>query len=87
MFKPGDVVRLKSGGPNMTVQRLVGVSDHQAIKLVDNYLRAKGCKDGDPVCQWFVGADLKSESFTKETLELVASPLVAPPATEPPATA
>lgn len=72
MFMTGDIVRLKSGGPNMTVQRLIGgKGSHPMIGTVDESLKLRGCKEGDPVCQWFVGRELKSDAFRYESLEHV----------------
>jgi uncharacterized protein YodC (DUF2158 family) len=39
---------------------------------VDNALKRMGCRDGDPVCQWFAGTELKSAPFRNEALEAVA---------------
>jgi len=72
MFKTGDVVKLKSGGPNMTVERLV---QGGANRTRDNILiLAKGYKDGDVMCQWFAGEELKSNVFTPDVLEIVTKP-------------
>ena len=72
MFKAGEVVRLKSGGPKMTAQRLIGDKDksHPMIATVDEALKLKGGREGDLVCMWFVGTELKSDAFREETLEL-----------------
>lgn len=57
-FKPGDVVRLKSGGPKMTVVKF----GSYRMGTLDGYL-----------CQWFdTKGDLKSDVFTEEMLETVA---------------
>ena len=76
MFNTGDVVQLKSGGPDMTVQRLIGDKEksHPMTSVADEYLRVKGYREGDPVCHWFVGAELKSEAFRQEMLKIVPPP-------------
>jgi uncharacterized protein YodC (DUF2158 family) len=51
----GDIVRLRSGGPDMTVQ---------AIPEDENY------KDFYR-CQWFAGKKLESGNFQEESLDLV----------------
>jgi uncharacterized protein YodC (DUF2158 family) len=78
MWKIGDVVRLKSGGPAMTVQRLLGEGRHVMAQLADEVMIARGFDRGDPVCQWFAGSEAKTEAFRKESLEPVGPP--APPA-------
>jgi uncharacterized protein YodC (DUF2158 family) len=55
-IKKGDVVRLKSGGPTMTVQN------------VGNYSRA-GVTDG-AFCIWFDGAKQQGHAFDRATLEI-----------------
>lgn len=56
-FEPGDIVALKSGGPNMTVKSI----------------RAEGFMDGDYYCQWFAGANLKGGYFHFDSLKRVKS--------------
>ncbi|MBI2512501.1 MAG: DUF2158 domain-containing protein [Opitutae bacterium] len=73
MFKTGDIVRLKSGGPKMTVQRLVGDKSSPMMAFVDQHLRTKGHQDGDVICQWFASSELKSETFFVDTLEAVVA--------------
>jgi len=54
-FEKGDEVRLKSGGPVMTVE---GIGD---------YSFGAGIEDG-VVCIWFEGAELKDHIFDAATL-------------------
>lgn len=55
-FSPGDVVRLKSGSPNMTVEQ-------QAETEILGETRVW--------CLWFDGAKQHSETFPPAALELV----------------
>jgi uncharacterized protein YodC (DUF2158 family) len=58
-FKEGDVVRLKSGGPMMTVSRAMYYS--YTLDGADIY------------CQWFVGNSLQSQKFPHDVLEIVTT--------------
>lgn len=54
--KAGDVVRIKSGGPWMTVS-------YTWEKYINNVLTEMS------YCQWFTGSELKEESFLSTSLE------------------
>ena len=72
-FKPDDLVKLKSGGPVMTVDHIIGqVHDTPIIVTVDESLRLRGFSNGDLVCIWYEGRDLKVEPFSAELLEPVS---------------
>ena len=69
-FKIGDVVQLKSGGPQMTVQRIIGADDSNfMIKTADEFLKTQGFKGGDLICQWFNGNKLESGTFKSNSLD------------------
>ena len=55
-FKVGDIVRLKSGGPEMTVKR-----EHE------EYSSKK--PNGTYDCQWFAGKKLEVGHFPEDSLE------------------
>lgn len=55
-FKVGDKVRLKSGGPDMTVKEL------DQLLAIDS---------DDILCTWFAGLKIQSGSFPPDTLERV----------------
>jgi len=57
MLRPGDVVRLKSGGPNMTVTPVGPMGQSQ----VANPVR----------CQWFDGDDLQDNIFEEACLDQI----------------
>lgn len=59
-FEKGDIVKLKSGGPKMSVQR-VNNKDSGTINLPAFSLRA----------QWFAGSTLKEGTFPFESLEKI----------------
>jgi uncharacterized protein YodC (DUF2158 family) len=68
--KIGDVVKLKSGGPQMTVQRIIGADDSNfMIKTTDEFLKTQGFSDGDVICQWFNGNKLESGTFKLDSLD------------------
>jgi uncharacterized protein YodC (DUF2158 family) len=54
-FKPGDVVRLKSGGPKMTVRKKSHNQINEAEPLV--------------TCVWFVNEEIREASFSPENLQ------------------
>ena len=54
-FKPGDVVRLKSGGPNMTVTQV----GERAMT-----------QEPEVWCVWFVGTKKFEDTFSPEALEI-----------------
>ena len=68
-FKIGEVVRLKSGGPPMTIQRIIGGPKlHVLATTGDEAYKVQGFRDGDVVCQWFEGgARLTSAAFAQDS--------------------
>ena len=65
----GDVVQLRSGGPKMTVQRLLGSDNSNiGVKAGDEFLKMRGFKDGDVICNWFESSSLKDGTFKIESL-------------------
>lgn len=56
-LKEGDVVKLNSGGEEMTISYVVGNGNH------DDMFKLQGFKDGDVVCQWFSGKEVKEKVF------------------------
>jgi uncharacterized protein YodC (DUF2158 family) len=53
-FKPGDVVKLKSGGPNMTVHNYIALGAGTASQTVR--------------CKWFAGAKSETGDFHEAAL-------------------
>jgi uncharacterized protein YodC (DUF2158 family) len=69
ILKVGDVVQLKSGGPKMTVQRIMGTDQNNiGVKASDEFLKMRGFRDGDVICHWFEGSSLKDGTFRAESL-------------------
>jgi uncharacterized protein YodC (DUF2158 family) len=65
----GDIVQLKSGGPKMTVQRVIGSNNNNlGLKATDEYYKIRGFEEGDLICQWFVGNSLKDGTFSAKSL-------------------
>jgi uncharacterized protein YodC (DUF2158 family) len=54
-FKVGTVVRLKSGGPQMTIEK---------------YVSTRG-ESTDLVCKWFVNEKIEVHNFEEEALEMI----------------
>jgi len=62
----GDVVQLKSGGPKMTIHKIVGGN-------IENELFAtvfKGADKGDIECKWFENGRIESAYFKPQMLVL-----------------
>jgi uncharacterized protein YodC (DUF2158 family) len=71
-MKKGSVVKLNSGGPEMTIKRFIGDSDSQGDKLSDFAHRQNGFKEGDPYCVWFDSSNkLKTGVFSTDMLQLI----------------
>jgi len=68
----GDLVQLKSGGPRMTVKRIIGQGlDTWQGKTNEQVLKIQGYKDGDMVCIWFEENKLNEGVVPLEALQKV----------------
>ena len=77
-FQKGDVVRLKSGGPDITVHTI-----KMSVDVTAPFERRQS-RPSEPTgilhCQWFEGKKLVGRDFHQDLLELVRSnPEGAPP--------
>ena len=64
-FNIGDLVELKSGGPEMTIHSIVGDSTNE---FESSIFITKGYKEGDLICKWFLNGNVQSEIFKAETV-------------------
>lgn len=65
----GDVVRLQADEKQqMTVLRLVGDAENKMMKSMDRKYGFQGFDEGDPLCIWFEGSELKSQVFKQSEL-------------------
>lgn len=70
MFNTGDIVQLKSGGPKMTIQRIIGdYQENDGLKRADNLIKLSGYKNGDLICQWFNDNKLETGTFNAEMIQ------------------
>jgi uncharacterized protein YodC (DUF2158 family) len=68
-FEIGNVVKLKSGGPEMTIQRFIGCDQMNfGLKAADEFYKLRGFKDGDLICQWFSNNQVKDGAFLKTSV-------------------
>jgi len=67
-FKKGDIVQLNSGGPNMTVEHIVGQT---TTKQQTTAYILGGSQEGYLSTQWFAGTELKKGIFAPELVHIV----------------
>lgn len=70
-YKVGSVVRLRSGGPDMTIKTIIGKEKKMPFTLIDAAWKDKGLNDGDPICVWFEGNTSKEDGFSLDLLDLI----------------
>lgn len=72
-FKLGDVVRLKSGGPEMTVTLVCSKESQSPVEAYayQAYQKKFGLSDAYYGTCWFEGTKKSEDAFPEETLELV----------------
>lgn len=67
-FNPGDIVTLRSGGPNMTVEKY-----DERVSQLANMIGGPPSREGSTqvICIWFEGSQKKTSSFEQDTLKRV----------------
>jgi uncharacterized protein YodC (DUF2158 family) len=72
LYKIGDVVQLKSGGPEMAIESVILPSPaaRQIKRVMDRENEGVGELGVRYHCQWFNGKKAESEVFPEESLRL-----------------
>jgi uncharacterized protein YodC (DUF2158 family) len=63
VFKVGDLVRLQSGGPSMTVESILSSNPGSPTATLMAQLKLQGFEEGSVACKWY---DETSKSFKKD---------------------
>ncbi|MBU0655289.1 MAG: YodC family protein [Gammaproteobacteria bacterium] len=67
-MKIGDVVKLKSGSPKMTVTHVISAERGETVDII---LKQQGFSAGDVSVEWFdESGNLKKAQFKKDTLTI-----------------
>jgi uncharacterized protein YodC (DUF2158 family) len=69
-FNIGDKVKLKSGGPKMTVED-IGLSPQDPAEVAAGNGHDPTLKEGEVKCSWFAGYNVKSYVFKVEMVRRI----------------
>lgn len=67
-LKIGDKVKLVSGGPIMTIHRIIGMNIELFNNKLDAKLTTEGFISGDVICEWFNRNKLERKPFKTASL-------------------
>lgn len=72
IFNKGNVVKLKSGGPEMTITRIIGEEKgNNRVEMADKMILHSGYENGDAICEWFEKTERKDGVFKESSLVLI----------------
>ena len=63
LFKVGDIVKLKSGSPDMTIKTVLPKNESNELSMFSTKILINSY-----VCQWFAGKKLDSGTFPHQSL-------------------
>lgn len=62
-FEAGMIVKLKSGGPKMTISGIIGDSENPLNKNLEFSLKVRGANENDIYCIWFDEKNKLEQNF------------------------
>lgn len=65
-FKTGDVVRLKSGGAEMTVRCVIG---DERYPTIEEPYKLAGYREGDVICEWQYRSKPQAAAYHPDQLQ------------------
>ena len=69
-MEAGDLMIHKKTQVKMTIFRLLGDAENDAMNIIDRQFFSRGYEEGSPMCHWFEGNIFISEAFHPYELAL-----------------